>query len=473
MYGNCIASSIGSDYAQRVFDGISDRNPVSWNSMISVYSQRGDVDSAFCLFKDIQKEGSGFSFRPTEYAFGSLITAASESLNTGNSLINMYAKCGAIEDACSVFNLMFDKDSVSWSSMISGFDQNERFEDALLSFPTMKRIGLIPSNFTLISRMSFSCAKRGTTITCDFPDGKFSPPMKCEMVACKSRNFNPIRSSARPIDFQKIRIQELLKSEHHEEGRVPRTVECELTQDLVDACIPGDIVTVTGIIRMINNYMDIGGGKSKGKNQVLYYLYLEVVSITNSKSQSVPEDAQHTDTNATSSENLDLYSFSPRDLEFIVKFSEDHGSDVFRQILQSICPSIFGHELVKAGITLELFGGVRKHSMDQNKVPVRGDIHVIVVGDPGLGKSHLLKAAASVSPRGIYVCGNSKTNAGLTVAVVKDPMTSDYAFEAGAISSPSSISMLAVSLTYCDKSLRISCLSLFMPFGSNWNLGCS
>lgn len=57
------------------------------------------------------------------------------------------------------------------------------------------------------------------------------------------------------------RIQELLKSEHHEEGRVPRTVECELTEDLVDACIPEDIVTVTGIIRVINNYMDIGGGK--------------------------------------------------------------------------------------------------------------------------------------------------------------------------------------------------------------------
>ncbi|XP_047983357.1 probable DNA helicase MCM8 [Salvia hispanica] len=285
----------------------------------------------------------------------------------------------------------------------------------------------------LVIQMSFSCAKCGTTMTCDFPDGKFSPPTKCETVACKSRNFNPIRSTALPIDFQKIRIQELLKSEHHEEGRVPRTVECELTQDLVDACIPGDIVTVTGIIRVINNYMDIGGGKSKGKNQALYYLYLEVVSIINSKSQSVSEDAQDTNISHRSSEHLDLYSFSPRDLEFIVKFSEEHGSDVFRQILQSVCPSIYGHELVKAGITLALFGGVRKHSMDQNKVPVRGDIHVIVVGDPGLGKSQLLQAAASISPRGIYVCGNATTKAGLTVAVVKDSMTSDYAFEAGAM----------------------------------------
>lgn len=61
-----------------------------------------------------------------------------------------------------------------------------------------------------------------------------------------------------------FRLQELLKPEDHEEGRVPRTVECELTQDLVDVCIPGDVVTVTGIIRVINNYMDIGGGMIKG-----------------------------------------------------------------------------------------------------------------------------------------------------------------------------------------------------------------
>ncbi|XAR69032.1 DNA helicase [Bertholletia excelsa] len=285
----------------------------------------------------------------------------------------------------------------------------------------------------LVVQMSFSCTKCGANITRNFPDGKFSPPLTCIMHGCKSRTFNPIRSTAQPIDFQKIRLQELLKSEHHEEGRVPRTVECELTEDLVDACIPGDVVTVTGIIRVINNYMDIGGGKSKGKNQGLYYLYLEVVSITNSKTQSLPEDFQGRNADVRSTEIFDLFTFSPRDLEFIVKFSEEYSSDIFRQILQSICPSIYGHELVKAGITLALFGGVQKHLMDQNKVPVRGDIHVLIVGDPGLGKSQLLQAAASVSPRGIYVCGNATTNAGLTVAVVKDPMTSDYAFEAGAM----------------------------------------
>ena len=154
----------------------------------------------------------------------------------------------------------------------------------------------------LVVQMTFACVKCQTNILRIFHDGKFSPPSVCTLHGCKSRTFTPIRSTAQPIDFQKIRqalnnlwlqnyassfhfkflingekrnlfflffinfyfsrLQEILKSENHEEGRVPRTVECELTEDLVDACIPGDVVTVTGIIRQINNYMDIGGGKA-------------------------------------------------------------------------------------------------------------------------------------------------------------------------------------------------------------------
>ncbi|KAK8940615.1 hypothetical protein KSP39_PZI010553 [Platanthera zijinensis] len=285
----------------------------------------------------------------------------------------------------------------------------------------------------LVTQMDFTCAKCGDITTRVFPDGKFSPTVSCSIHGCRSRTFTPIRSSAKTIDFQKIRIQEILKYGTHEVGRVPRTVECELTEDLVDSCIPGDVVTVTGITKVINNYVDIGGGRSKTKNQGLYYLYLEAVSVRNSRSPSVSDDYQPADSEAKSIILCDMHAFLPRDLEFIVKFSEDHGRDTFRQIVQSFCPSIYGHEYVKAGITLALFGGVQKYSMDENKVPVRGDIHVIIVGDPGLGKSQLLQAAAAVSPRGIYVCGNTTTNAGLTVAVVKDHMTSDYAFEAGAM----------------------------------------
>ncbi|KAL4189337.1 hypothetical protein AMTRI_Chr08g206540 [Amborella trichopoda] len=197
----------------------------------------------------------------------------------------------------------------------------------------------------LVVRMSFACGKCGTVIPRVFPDGKYSPPMVCNSHGCKSRTFFPIRSTAQPIDFQKIRVQELQRSEFHEEGRMPRTVECELTEDLVDACIPGDVVTVCGIIKVINTYMDVGGGKSKSKNQGLYYLYLEAVSIRNSKSQSAAEDLQVTNVDFRAGLLTDLYAFSPRDLEFIVRFSEEHGSNIFCQLLHSICPSIYGHEL--------------------------------------------------------------------------------------------------------------------------------
>lgn len=96
-------------------------------------------------------------------------------------------------------------------------------------------------------------------------------------------------------------------------------------------------------------------GKSKGKNQGLYYLYLEAVSIKNSKSQSMSDNLQDTNGEVRATELIDIFSFSLRDREFIVKFSEEHGSDVFRQILQSICPSIYGHELVKGIINAALF----------------------------------------------------------------------------------------------------------------------
>lgn len=76
-------------------------------------------------------------------------------------------------------------------------------------------------------------------------------------------------------------------------------------------------------------------------------MYLEGVSVKNSKTQSEPENSQDKENVTKATDLLDLYSFSQRDLDFICKFSSEYGSDVFRQILQSICPSIYGHELVK------------------------------------------------------------------------------------------------------------------------------
>ncbi|CAM6118553.1 unnamed protein product [Calypogeia fissa] len=283
----------------------------------------------------------------------------------------------------------------------------------------------------LVTSMSFSCAKCRDVGEQRFKDGKFSPPTKCVSEGCRSKSFLPDRKSAKLTDFQKIRIQEILSPNEHEDGRMPRTVECELSEDLVDACVTADVVTVCGFVKVINTDIDSGGGKAKSKNDGLLYLYIEAISIVNSKNTDKEGQVESNELRAPGPPNA--LTFTTRDLGFIIAFAEETRSDLFRTILHSICPSIYGHELVKAGITLALFGGVQQHLADDNKVPVRGDIHVLIVGDPGLGKSQLLKAASAVAGRGIYVCGNTTTTAGLTVAVVKDALTGDYVFEAGAM----------------------------------------
>jgi DNA helicase MCM8 len=138
--------------------------------------------------------------------------------------------------------------------------------------------------------------------------------------------------------------------------------------------------------------------------------------------------------------------------------------DLFALLVKSICPSIFGNELVKVGMIMSLFGGTdhrlkmkgdfaelifggnngekEKENlaadndlMDEEKVvpTIRPDIHMLIVGDPGLGKSQMLKHLTNVSPRGVYVCGNSTTNAGLTATMVRDSVTNEQTLEAGAL----------------------------------------
>ena len=124
-----------------------------------------------------------------------------------------------------------------------------------------------------------------------------------------------------------------------------------------------------------------------------------------------------------------MVDFSLKDLYAIQMIQEE--KDVFKTLVNSLCPAIYGHELVKAGLLMGLFGGCQKFSNDQNRIPVRGDPHILVVGDPGLGKSQMLHAVSAVCPRGVYVCGNTTTTAGLTVTLHKDG--GDYALEAGAL----------------------------------------
>uniref|UniRef100_A0A3P9DPC0 DNA helicase MCM8 n=1 Tax=Maylandia zebra TaxID=106582 RepID=A0A3P9DPC0_9CICH len=279
----------------------------------------------------------------------------------------------------------------------------------------------------LCTRLAFRCRTCSTTLSLALQHGKYTTPTKCGKPDCRSHTFIPIRNSplTQTVDWQVIKVQELISGEQRETGRIPRTVECHLTSDLCDSCVPGDTVTVTGIVRVSND----GPGSSRGnKDQCMFLLYIEATSVSNTKGKQSKMGGQGS--SGTVEDRCGGEEFSLKELYAIQEIQSQ--PDLLRLIVHSLCPVIYGHLLVKAALALVLFGGRQKQT-GKNSIPVRADPHILIVGDPGLGKSQMLQAVCNVAPRGIYVCGNSTSTTGLTVSLSRDAGTGDYALEAGAL----------------------------------------
>ena len=281
---------------------------------------------------------------------------------------------------------------------------------------TVVRVGSVKP---FVTKMGFTCNTCGEEQVINFPDGIYIVPSKCNNYECRGRVFTPQRMSSHTetIDWQTIKIQEIMLDDQREAGRIPRTVECELTYGLVNSCAPGDVVTVNGIVKVTTTEND--NGKSKDKS--MYLLHIHAVSVLNSKDILMKEESGEVGSSEFTMKEL----YAIREIQ-----SEDK---LFRLIVGSLCPAIYGHELVKAGLVLALIGGSQNHTQEKNNLSLRSNPHVLVVGDPGLGKSQMLQAVANVAPRGVYVCGNTTTTSGLTVTLSREGNSGDYLLEAGAL----------------------------------------
>jgi DNA helicase MCM8 len=292
----------------------------------------------------------------------------------------------------------------------------------------------------LVLRMSFVCAKCNTEIKTWFTDGKYETPTSCPDGTCRSKTFAPAYSTAAAVDWQKVRIQEL-EADVNDAGRVPRTVEVELSEDLVDSCVPGDVVTIGGIVKAIET--DVAAGRGTARAKSIFLLYIDAASVS---TQKVTDRAT---LNAPGLGGIAAQAkyFSEKDLAFISRIKAHR--DTFSLVVASCCPNIYGHEMVKAGLLLGLFGGTARNyqggsnrvfasrestnssithvgndepaeivepfEKSSSKIHIRCDPHILVVGDPGMGKSQMLQAIVGLAPRGVYVCGNTTTSTGLTV----------------------------------------------------------
>ncbi|KYQ93477.1 MCM family protein [Tieghemostelium lacteum] len=276
---------------------------------------------------------------------------------------------------------------------------------------TVIRVGNVKP---MVMEMQFTCSKCREAIHKYFPEGKVQLPTECVKKGCTSRVFEPNRSTATTCDWQKIKLQEEI--DQRESSGAPRTVDCELTDDLIELVVPGDVVTLSGVVKVLKSEE-----RGQQQNRTVYLMYIDVNSVESNKKGSTGK--------------LDTVTYSLKDMYGIKEIAED--PNVFQLIVNSICPAIYGHHMVKAGLTLALFGGTPKnnsaHSESKNRVNIRSDPHVLIVGDPGLGKSQMLKAVQALTPRGVMVCGGLSTIAGLTVTLLKEPGSGDFALEAGAL----------------------------------------
>ncbi|KAG7310603.1 hypothetical protein JYU34_003395 [Plutella xylostella] len=269
---------------------------------------------------------------------------------------------------------------------------------------TVIRVGSVG---LICTSMAFKCSSCKGIQAIVQPQGVFTAPSFCQ--SCQSgAKFEPLQSSpfTNTTDWQSAKIQEI--QSQSASGSMPRSVEIELQGDLVGAACPGDVLSVTGIVQVRG---ESKGGEDGKRAARLLQLYIEAVSIHSQRNLTNP-----------------TLSFTIKDYYAI---QEIHASpDVFRLLVHSLCPAIFGHEAVKAGLLLAMLGGAGGGAGDDGGT--RSQPHVLVVGDPGLGKSRLLQAAAQAAPRGVYVCGASASAGGLTVSLGREA-GGDFALEAGAL----------------------------------------
>ena len=222
-----------------------------------------------------------------------------------------------------------------------------------------------------------------------------SEPALCQ--ECGGRSFRLLQEESEFMDTQTTKLQEPL--ENLSGGEEPRQISVVLEDDLVDTLTPGDIVRITGTMKTVRD------DKTKRFKNYIYGNYIEPLEQEFEELQINEDDEQK-----------------------IKELAAD--PNVYDKIISSTAPSIQGYREVKEAIALQLFGGSAKELEDKTRL--RGDIHILIVGDPGIGKSQMLKYVSKLAPRGIYTSGKGTSGVGLTAAAVRDEF-GGWSLEAGAL----------------------------------------
>ncbi|CAG8747361.1 4955_t:CDS:10, partial [Cetraspora pellucida] len=263
-----------------------------------------------------------------------------------------------------------------------------------------RRTGVFPQ----LKYVKYNCAKCGGLL------GPYTQDIQNEIklnhcIHCQSKGPFILNTEQTVYsDYQKITLQESPGTVPA--GRLPRHREVILLGELIDSAKPGEEIEVTGVYR--NNF-DVSLNIKNG--------FPVFATVIEANYISKKEDL------------FASYQLTEDDKRIIQDLAAD--DKISRKIFRSIAPSIFGHDDIKRAIALSLFGGVPKNIQDKHRL--RGDINILMLGDPGTAKSQFLKYVEKTAHRAVFTTGQGASAVGLTASVRKDPITREWTLEAGAL----------------------------------------
>ncbi len=257
-----------------------------------------------------------------------------------------------------------------------------------------------------VTEAAFECPSCGQRLTVLQLEQTFREPTRC---SCGRKGKFKLLSKDL-IDAQNLMLEEA--PEHLDGGEQPKRLKILLKNDLVSPITekrtnPGSKIRIIGIIKEVPLVTKTGG------TSITYDQALEANAV-------VPIEEDFTEVTITKEE-----------MAKIMALKED--PQLRHKLIDSVAPDIYGHTRIKEALALQLMGGVRKIRGDGTGATTRGDIHMLLIGDPGSGKSQMLKRISKVALRGRFISGKGVSGAGLTASVVKDEFMGGWSLEAGAL----------------------------------------
>ncbi|KAF7121035.1 hypothetical protein RHSIM_Rhsim13G0136200 [Rhododendron simsii] len=353
-------------------------------------------------------------------------------------------------------------------TFITDDNPNKDVNVAFFNLPLLKRlrdlatadIGKLVSVSGVVTRTSevrpellqgtFKCLECGNVIKNVEQQFKYTEPIICMNATCNNKaKWALLRQESKFADWQRVRMQET--SKEIPAGSLPRSLDIILRHDIVEQARAGDTVIFTGTVVVIPDIMALAspgeraecrreasqrkdtasgnegvrGLRALGVRDLSYRLAFIANSV------QVSDGRRDTDIRNRKKDSDDEgnQQFTPEELDEVQQMRNT--PDFFNKLVDSIAPTVFGHQDIKRAILLMLLGGV--HKTTHEGINLRGDINVCIVGDPSCAKSQFLKYASSLVPRSVYTSGKSSSAAGLTATVAKEPETGEFCIEAGAL----------------------------------------